>query len=450
MPKKPTATAMLPHSSESEYTILGCIMMGESQYLKMLTPAHFYDKTYALIYKTLQEIQEAGKEPDFIEACSALADKQEVQKIGGVDFLMDLTNKVVSVSLAPSAVRVIQDKYSKRCAIKAGQKLAEIGADNDHDVTELPQLIAEASRKIAEIIPRAVEMDKDAIIKDLLTVDEKIPTGFADMDAILDGGLEAGWVFLIAARPSVGKSAMASTMMANFLKAGVPPLFISLEMSQKQVLKRMLSAYYETDKDEVLEKGEALVRGIQTPWYMYHNDDISGILQQIYTTPAQVIIIDYFGLISSKSKENSVQKANDISRDLKNAAMEAGKPIILLWQLNRDVEKDKAERQPRLSDLYGGGEKDPDQITFLHNPNAKEELSSEAMTMKEAMKVENPIGEIEWVLRKNRHGATGYTRLKFEKKKSLMTEEDRAFVINKPKKVEPATSDRKDSKKLPW
>lgn len=424
MSKKDQAQAGIPYSLEAERTVLGCILLGEKQWLKMLTPGHFHESVYGLVFKTLQEIASDGKEPDFLELSNALRNDESIEALGGIAFIAQLAADVTTTSMAPSAVRILQEKLSKRGAIEAGRKLIGHGQDDRHDVRALPQLLSEASRRIAEIIPRQIEVDTEELITELQTVDDKLATGFPQMDALLEGGLEAGWLFLIAARPSVGKSAMATTLVGNFLKAGVPVSLVSLEMSRKQVMKRVLAAYFDVYPTEAVEKANEYVPRIKTPYYIHTgSSDISAILQEIYTSPAKIIIIDYFGLITMKSKENRFQQMDEISRSIKNAAMEAKKPIILLTQLNREVEKDKANRQPRLSDLWGGGEKDADQISFLHDPAAKEELGETAQTVNVALGDSEPIKDLEWILRKNRHGPTGYLKLQFERKKFLMRDD---------------------------
>lgn len=443
MPKNDKPQTLLdvqPHALQAEQTICGIVMIGgEDWILKALTPEHFYDPTYGAIFAGAQRVAAAGREVNILEVANMLEADQRIQAVGGAAFLAELCT-VPSTALAPSAVRIIQDKYSKRLAIHLAEKIKTAGYDLQHDVQQLPTMISELGRKIAEIIPRTLDVDKEAIIAELQEVGEKIPTGIAEMDLLFKGGIEPGWMCLIAARPSVGKSAMAATLMANFLKAGYPVSMISLEMSQKQVLTRMLSAYYEIMPEEVVSKAQELVERVQTPYWVHDNSDIGSILQEIYTSPAKVVIIDYFGLITMKSKEDARQRMDDISRMLKRAAMEAGKPIIVLWQLNRDIEKDKVERQPRMSDLHGGGEKDPDIISFLHDPGAKDALGEDAKTIKESMAVTNPIKELEWIVRKNRHGATGYMKLQFIQKKSLMTERAAAFsnagLIPAPKIIE--------------
>lgn len=411
-----------PHSVEAEITIVGSVLLyGETSALHILTPDHFYDGSLRAIFEAGQQLLRDGKEPDFIEMCNVLEDNEKIRAMGGTAFLADLGAKVVSPSFAPSAIRVLQEKYAWRLAAKAASELSAFADDAKGDVKQIPRLVAEASRKIAEVIPRPVEVNKEELITELQTVDDKIPTGFAQMDALLEGGLEKGWLFLIAARPSVGKSSMATTLVGNFLKNKTPVALVSLEMSQKQVMKRVLSAYFEVEPKEAVENARAYIERIDTPYYIHTGADLPSILQQIYTSPAPVIIIDYFGLITMKSKENRFQQMDEISRSIKVAAMEAGKSVILLTQLNREVEKDKTNRQPRLSDLWGGGEKDADQISFLHDPNAKEELNAEADSVATALGGATEK-DLEWILRKNRHGPTGYLKLSFEQKKFLMRE----------------------------
>lgn len=358
-----------------------------------------------------------------MNVCDAMSDDKEFQQIGGSAFLAEMMANLPSLSMVASAMRILQEKYSKRSIIAAGKKMVEIGEDTKHDVRKLPQLMSDAAKRMADIIPRDIEIDKEELIEEIERDDDKIPTGFSQLDMILEGGLEPGWLFLIAARPSVGKSSMASTIMANFLKNDIPTSIISLEMSRKQIMRRLLCCYFHVTPAEAKEHARSYIERLHTPFYINVNgSDISMVIQEIFTTPAKVVIIDYYGLITVGSKEGRIQQLEEISRSIKGAAMQSGKAVIMLAQLNRDIEKEKGARQPRLSDLYGAGEKDADQISFLHDPNAREDISPDPMEISASVDA-NPVAEIEWIIRKNRHGPTGYLKLKFEKKKFLMSEE---------------------------
>lgn len=402
---------------------MSSIICGEFQWARIAIPQHFHEELHRRIFEAILDLIKKDKDPDFLNVCDAMSDDKEFQQIGGSAFLAEMMANLPSLSMVASAMRILQEKYSKRSIIAAGKKMVEIGEDTKHDVRKLPQLMSDAAKRMADIIPRDIEIDKEELIEEIERDDDKIPTGFSQLDMILEGGLEPGWLFLIAARPSVGKSSMASTIMANFLKNDIPTSIISLEMSRKQIMRRLLCCYFHVTPAEAKEHARSYIERLHTPFYINVNgSDISMVIQEIFTTPAKVVIIDYYGLITVGSKEGRIQQLEEISRSIKGAAMQSGKAVIMLAQLNRDIEKEKGARQPRLSDLYGAGEKDADQISFLHDPNAREDISPDPMEISASVDA-NPVAEIEWIIRKNRHGPTGYLKLKFEKKKFLMSEE---------------------------
>lgn len=440
MSNKPIITESLPHSLDAERIVIGCILQGEIQWLKILTQKHFYEPVYGLIFQTLLDAWVKDGYVDFLIASDLLKGNEQIEALGGTAYLAELAI-LPTTSVGPSAVKILQEKHAKRISILSARKLEEFGKDLKHDVRHIPQLLADAGRAIHGLLPRPAKMEHVEIIEELQTPDVMTPTGFLQMDKILGGGLIAGGLFLIAARPKVGKTALATNILANLIKADISATFISLEMSRKQILQRVICAYFDIGPSEAIAKCQELIPRMNQQFNItIGTHGLNQILQEIYTTEARCVIVDYFGLITTASRENRFQQMDDISRSLKNAARETGKPVILLTQLNREVEKDKTGRRPRLSDLWGGGEKDADVISILHNPNLKEEAEDEMDGGPTNTGTDN--GELEWIVRANRHGPTGYVKLYFDKPKFLMREEGDAFagrantIGHKPKVID--------------
>ncbi len=420
----------------SEKTMISAVLWGDKKWLQMLQPDHFYEKVYQKLWGGMQKLSRDGKDPNALEVSNYFAEDPDILALGGMEYVFQLS-EITTGALAYSAVDIVKEKYAKRLTLELGAKIMAHADDDKFNVKQLPQLVSDANRRIADAIPRPLEMDLAEIVKELQTVDDKIPTGFPQMDAMLEGGLEAGWLYLIAARPSVGKSAMATTLVGNFLKNRIPVSLVSLEMNRKQVMKRILCGYFDVLRDEAVSKAHEYIPRIDTPYYVNTgSSDLSAILQEIYTSPAPVIIIDYFGLITMNSKENRFQQLDAISRAIKSAALESGKSVIMLAQLNRAVETDKGNRRPRLSDLRGSGEADADQITFLHDPNAKSEDEEDAGAVADALGGD-ATAELEWIIKKNRHGPTGRVKLAFDKPKFLMREIDSFSIRPQPTNDKP-------------
>ena len=395
--------------------------MGETQYVNLLEPDHFYDPTYREVFQAALNVWNRCGECDFLLMVNELDDNEKVNAIGGSAFLAELSASVASTSFGHTAVRILKEKHAQR-AIKKTAKAIDNMMHDGASIEEMPAYLADRGKEIAQMIPRKTSLDMEDLINEMLEEEERIPTGFEEMDLLLEGGLIPGGLYLVAARPAVGKSSMATTLMAHFLKAGVSPLLMSLEMSRKQIMQRVLCAYYDQLASDIQPRTRELIERIETPFTITDNiNSLSNIVTEMYTSEAQVVIIDYFGLITTKThKDNRFQQMDDISRIIKNTARETEKPVIMLAQLNREIEKDKSKRQPRLSDLWGSGEKDADVISFLHDPRAAEALNAEADEIAEAVQSNDTTTEIQWIVRKNRHGATGFTTLNFDKPKFTM------------------------------
>lgn len=190
-------------------------------------------------------------------------------------------------------------------------------------------------------------------------------------------------------------------------------------MSQTQIMTRIIAAQNNINTRDVKS---SMVNDLPLmPELHIGTNDIQDIQMTVMGTSADCIIIDYLGLITSQSKENRFQQMDEISRTIKLLAVHTGKPIILLTQLNREIEKAKTPRAPNLSDLWGGGEKDADIITALWEPKDPTEEDPFDNVKGVARSTQSkPIRKLEWTVLKNRNGPTGFTDLIFDAPKMLM------------------------------
>lgn len=433
MPKSSRANLETPpYSLLAEKTVLGAFLIDPeraAELVPQLEPEDFHEKCYAIIFEAIRDCLEKHKTLDFVLVCQMLEDNEKIQNIGGSAHLAQLIADTPTSSHAQKYVNILKEKRHERETIALGRHIQTLGEDPGRS-KQLGPLLLEQSTRMSKFLPKEKDAGKDALIKELTTEQTMIPTGFPQMDILLNGGLGPGDLFLIAARPSVGKSALATSLTANFLHRGIVPAFFSLEMSKRQIVTRILCAYYKKTPQEVIADAQALVTGITTDVQLIIGmNDLKLIQAEALRSTADVFLIDYLGLITSDehAREGRFQVLDEISRSIKNLAIHTGKPIIMLTQLNREIEKAKENREPNLSDLWGGGEKDADVITMLWDPQAKK-----TQFEKDA---EDLGGEkepdLKWLVRKHRNGPTGEIQLRFDKPRFLLEEEN---VLPKPLK----------------
>ena len=324
----------------------------ETQLAEILDPADFYDETHRLMFTTEQKLIKKNGSGSFLDLCEELK--------GKVD-----QNVIINVLEIPTISTPTKAVVRRLKELRSQRELQEIGTEAQRiQPTEAPQKFLEISERFAGYLPKTEEVSREEIIAELEKKEDLLPTGFLQMDMILEGGLPPGSLCLIAARPGIGKSSLATNLAANFLKAGKKPCFFSLEMARKQVLTRILAAYHSKLAADIQKEAKVLMGDLEIlPETHIGTNDCDTIKTITLSTTADVVIIDYLGLITSKGSENRFQQMEEISRSIKLLAIHTGKPIILLTQLNREIEKAKTPRPPMLADLWGGGEKDADLIT---------------------------------------------------------------------------------------
>lgn len=422
MSKPESVLISLPHSTEAERSALIRVILYEDiELVTILQPEDFYDPTYRQIFEACKKLIDENQHCNFVSLCDLLRTNKKIEDIGGAGFIAGLCSGFAAP--AHTSVQILKKHRGAREELKMQRERNALV--NDGKVDQIPSLLVEHSRKLAEFLPRDKTAGKQEMIDELITTEKTIPTGYVKMDhEVLPGGIGPGDLLLIAARPSVGKSALATNLTANFLREGIVPCFFSMEMSRKQVMMRILCAYYRLTPKEVIERASELINGIETDLeLMIGINDLHMIQSEAMASPADVFIIDYFGLITMQSKDPRFQQMDEISRCIKNLAIHTEKPIIMLTQLNREIEKDKTNREPMLSDLFGGGEKDADVISFLWDPNAKDKDKQDAANAADVFSGKQGK-ELEWIVRKNRNGPPNVTtKLRFIQEMFLMEEE---------------------------
>ena len=390
-------------SIEAEAAVLGSILEEPKcigLVLPLLDDKSFFRPENQVIYNSLVTLHVAGIPVDPISLRTDLKSTNQLDRVGGVDYIQQLRDSVCSAAHAVYYAGVVKDRQRYRGMVRAVNEITEVPAEPitvDEQIERIQSLALglEQGKPAAEYVTFESCVEKIAAE----TQEEKtfIGTGLRNIDRIIDG-VAGGEMIVLAGRPSMGKSALALQIAINMASSGLSILFFSLEMSFRALIERALKQKQVTSLkslDVVLHKNG------QTP-----EKQIAFIRTRKQTHKLDVVFIDYLQLMTTGSKsENRVQEISTISRKLKLAAVSEDVPIIALSQLNRAVEN-RDKHRPRLSDLRESGaiEQDADVVLLINredyyrrneNPNA-------------------PIdGNTEVIIAKNRRGPTGIAELVF-------------------------------------
>ena len=432
-----------PQARDLEEAILGAIMLEKSAFdvvVEILKPECFYIEAHQKIYKAMQNLQIKNLPIDLLTVVEELKFNEELEFVGGAYTITKLTNVVVSSANIEAHSRIVLQKFIQRELIRISGEIIGEAYEESADVFDL---LDEAESKLFKITNNHLRKNFDDIgnilIKTINRIDEMrnrqdemtgVPTGFPSLDK-----LTYGWqptdLIILAARPSVGKTAFALNLARTAALHPTKPTavgFFSLEMSSSQLVQRILSAESEIwlekiarGKLEEHEMKQLYKKGIEklskAPIFI---DDSAAL--NIFELRAKcrrlkskhnigIIIIDYLQLMSGSADRNSnrEQEISKISRDLKSLAKELQIPIIALSQLSREVEKRKeGNKIPQLSDLRESGaiEQDADMVMFLYRPDYYDVTTNE---MGESNK-----GETYVKVAKHRNGSLDTIKLKAE------------------------------------
>ena len=425
----------LPSSADAERTVLGAILLDNQAILtaiETITPDDFYSPSYKRIYRAMQTLFERGDTIDPILISEELKkDGSSLDTIGGVSAILNLAVGIPFQTDLANYANVIKDKSLSRQLIRECNRIASEAIEESENASSV---IERAEQRIYSL--RSHQAQGIASVNDLVTesvnramarANDKVglvglPTGFQMLDQ-MTGGMQKNDLMLLAARPSMGKSAAAVSVMMG-LSHKTPDavsLFLSLEMSREQTVDRMIvstakvnASHYRIGyltKDEWARVAEASSRLEQHKIYIDDRPSLSvlDVKASARRTASRhgrldLIVIDYIQLMRGVGKTESRQnEVAQISRDLKGLAKEMNVTVLALSQLSR-LPESRADKRPMLSDLResGGLEQDADIVCFLYRDeyyNATEENA----------------GIAEWLIRKNRNGPTGDFKTAFLK-----------------------------------
>lgn len=424
-----------PQNLEAEASLLGAILIDSDALVKIadiISPEDFFDARHKHIYEAVLHLYERRSPIDVLTLADQLKAVGFLDAVGGPAYLTELTNFVPTAAHVEQYADIVAQKSMRRRLIKASQEMTTLGFDESK---QLRELIEEAETRLFEVSQQHIKQNIVSLetilaesfdrLDDLHRDKGKIrgvPTGFKDLDNIL-AGLQRSDLFILAARPSMGKTALVLNLAHNIaIQAKEPVLFFSLEMSKEQLVDRLLSMESGVDAwalrtgnltDQDFEKiGQAMGTLSEAKIYI---DDTPGITVSDLRTKARreahqhgvgLIIVDYLQLMSGGSKfggsDNRVQEISEISRGLKGVARELNVPLIALSQLSRSVEN-RSPQIPQLADLRESGsiEQDADVVAFIY----REEYYNPETERKSITDI---------LIKKHRNGPTGNVELYFE------------------------------------
>ena len=402
-----------PQAKELEEAVLGAVMLEKSAFdtiSEIIKPECFYVEANQLIYKAMQGLQQKSMPIDILTVVEELKMREQLDAVGGPYYVTKLTNSVVSTANIEAHARIVLQKFIQRELIRIS---GEIIGDAYEDSTDVFDLLDESETKMFNItnnyLKKNFEDIQNVLAKTINRIDELrtktedisgVPSGFPTLDRITYGWQPTDLIIL-AARPSVGKTAFALNLARNSALHPTKPVpvgFFSLEMSASQLVQRILSAESEIKMEKIsrgklenYEYEQLLSKGIKklevAPIFI---DDTAALNIFEFRAKARrlvnkhnvgIIIIDYLQLMSGSGDRNSnrEQEISNISRNLKALAKELNVPIIALSQLSRAVETRKESKMPQLSDLRESGaiEQDADMVMFIYRPEYYEVMNNE-------------------------------------------------------------------------
>ena len=393
---------ILPHSIEAEQSVIGSMLMDKDAVivaLDMISSEDFYSKQYAILYETMLELFNEGKEMDLVVIQDRLREKNVAPELSSLDFIKEIITTVPTSANIKYYATIVKEKSTLRKLIKLNEDIANscyVGSDSledilartEKDIFELLQSrTAKDIRPIGDIAKNVLyRIEAASRTREVVT---GIPTGFIDLD-YKTSGLQPSDLVLIAARPSMGKTAFVLNMVQHIaMKKELPCMIFSLEMSSEQLVQRMLAMETGIDSQKLRTGNlndndwDPLIRGIvDVSDSKIIIDDTPGISVGELRSKCRkvklekglsIVIIDYLQLMtgSSKRSENRQQEISEISRSLKALAREIKAPVVALSQLSRACET-RPDHRPMLSDLRESGaiEQDADIVMFLYRDDS--------------------------------------------------------------------------------
>lgn len=419
-----------PHSLEAEKATLGALFLdwgAISKVVVIVAPDHFYSQQNQIIYKEMVSMFNQSITCDTLTMITSLTKAGLLEKAGGAAYIASLTDVVPTAANVEYYAHIVLDNATRRNLIKMSEQIKASAFDETRDVRSI---LEDAEKKIFSItdLDRTIPIySMGEVVPHTLDIIEKhvknhagytgIPSGFSELDQ-MTSGFQDSEMIIIGARPSIGKTAFALSMMQNIaIEKGIPTGFFSLEMANDQIGQRLLSqearvsgkklrsGYLQIAELQKLQ--DAAGRMFEAPLYIVDIPnmqlvDLRAMARRMVSNyGVKIIFIDYIGLISTgDSKKEQWEQISDISKSLKGLARELQIPVVVLCQVARDAEGS----EPSLNQLRGSGsiEQDADVVMFLHRERKKQEDGQQ-----------DPVQDAKLIVAKQRNGPIGDVEILF-------------------------------------
>lgn len=433
-----STTTQPPQNTEAEASLLGALLIDSDAIVKIadnISSQDFFEPRHQRIYSAISQLYDRKESIDVLTLSDRLKNDGYLKDVGGPSYLTELTNFVPTAAHVEQYADIVAQKAMRRRLIAASKDIGSLGFDESK---QLKELIEEAESRLFEVSQQHIKQNVISLetilaesfdrLDDLHKDKQKIrgiPSGFKDIDEKL-AGFQRSDLIILAARPSMGKTALALNFAHNVaVQANQPVLMFSLEMSKEQLVDRLLSMESGVDAwalrtgnltDTDFEKiGRAMGTLSEAQIFI---DDSPGITisdlrtkarREAHQRPLGLIIVDYLQLMSGGSRYggdgNRVQEISEISRGLKGVARELNVPVLALSQLSRSVEN-RNPQIPQLADLRESGsiEQDADVVAFIY----REEYYNPETDRKKLTDI---------FIKKHRNGPTGGVELYFDNEK---------------------------------
>ena len=421
-----------PQSIEAEQAVLGSILVSPdsiARVVDVLKPEYFYRKSHQLIFAAIVDLFDKNEPIDLVTVSQFLKDQSKLDMVGGRQYLTDLAMSVATTANVEYYAKSVNEKALLRNLIKAGTEIVatcyeEVDGDIAMDKAERLVFGLAQGRDMQQLVPiREIVNESFARIEKRYEQRDSLsglPSGFYDLD-VMTSGWQKSDLIIVAARPSMGKTALTLNLAHHAaVECGVPVAIFSLEMSKEQLVQRLLCSEARIDANKLrtgfLQTNDwtalanAMGRLGESPLYVDDSPVVSAMdirakcrrLKQ-EKKDLGLIIIDYIQLMQGrKATDNRVQEVSEISRGLKTLARELDTPVIALSQLSRAVES-RQNKRPMLSDLRESGsiEQDADIVMFIYRDDYYNQESEKR-------------GEAELIIAKQRNGPVGTCELLYQ------------------------------------
>lgn len=428
---------ILPHDLVAEQSVLGAVFISPETMISLadeLTPDDFYKPANKIVFKTMLSLLEKGEPIDATTMVSALTNQGYISNIGGINYVVELVNSTPTSKNVEHYAKLVKEKATLRkviadlsdslsSAYQGDVSISDIIAKTEKSLLDISnQNAGTGFRNVADILDTHMQIVETRSQTDGFVTG--LSTGFVGLDKITTG-LHEGNLIILAARPAMGKTALALNIAKHVATMERKPAVIfSLEMGAEELIERMVASegmvpgYHLKTGNLSTDEWKRLLHAqsnlYDVPIFV---DDTAGIRISEIRSKARklsqemgglgIIIIDYLQLITGSKRENRQQIVSEISRELKILAKDLRVPVIALSQLSRSVEQ-RQDKRPMLSDLRESGsiEQDADIVAFLYR---------EAYYQKEQADSQEANNVTELILEKNRHGSLGTVKLYFHK-----------------------------------